>query len=85
MKLSIVSTMYLSSQYLSEFTKRIEHTASQITDDYELILVNDGSPDDSLAVALQLQSENSKIQIIDLSRNFWTSCCNCCRLRELQR
>lgn len=70
MKLSIVSTMYRSSPYLAEFSTRIAHAAEQITNDYELIFVNDGSPDDSLAVALQLQVENPKIQIVDLSRNF---------------
>jgi len=70
MKLSIVSTMYRSSPYLTEFSRRIAHAAEQITNDYELIFVNDGSPDDSLALALQLQAENPKIQIVDLSRNF---------------
>lgn len=70
MKLSIVSTMYRSSAYLSEFSRRIDRVAAQITNRYELILVNDGSPDDSLAVALKIQAENPKIQIVDLSRNF---------------
>ncbi|MDH5766294.1 MAG: glycosyltransferase family 2 protein [Gammaproteobacteria bacterium] len=70
MKLSIVSTMYQSSSYLVEFSRRIEEVVKKITSDYELIFVNDGSPDDSLDVALKLQSENSKIQVVDLSRNF---------------
>lgn len=62
--------MYRSSPYLTEFCKRIEHAAAQVTDDYELILVNDGSPDDSLMAALHLQTKNPKIQVVDLSRNF---------------
>lgn len=70
MKLSIVSTMYRSAPYLAEFSTRIVHAAEQITDSYELILVNDGSPDDSLVVALRLQAEIPKLQILDLSRNF---------------
>src|SRR5207244_3259351 len=39
-------------------------------DDYEIILVNDGSPDDSLAVALALRTEDRRIIVVDLSRNF---------------
>jgi putative glycosyltransferase len=62
--------MYRSSPFLTEFSRRIQQSVAEITTDYELILVNDGSPDDSLAVALQLQIENPYIQILDLSRNF---------------
>ena len=39
-------------------------------DSFELILVNDGSPDDSLQLALKLQAADSRIRIVDLSRNF---------------
>jgi putative glycosyltransferase len=62
--------MYRSSPYLTEFSRKIRLTAEKITQDYELIFVNDGSPDDSLSVALRLQDENPKIQVVDLSRNF---------------
>src|SRR4030095_1456442 len=37
---------------------------------FEIILVNDGSPDDSLEIALRLQLQDARIRIIDLSRNF---------------
>jgi putative glycosyltransferase len=55
---------------LLEFYQRIVDVAKELTSDYEIILVNDGSPDDSLSVALQLQVENSKVKVVDLSRNF---------------
>lgn len=41
-----------------------------MTTDFELILVNDGSPDQSLSVALELQKKYPSIVIVDLSRNF---------------
>jgi putative glycosyltransferase len=44
--------------------------ARQLTPDYEIVLVNDGSPDDALAVALELQGQDGHIRVIDLSRNF---------------
>jgi putative glycosyltransferase len=70
MKLSIVTTLYQSSRYLEEFHQRMTATAGAITDDYELIFVNDGSPDDSLDVAKKLLAGDCHIVILDLSRNF---------------
>lgn len=70
MRLSIVSTLFKSEKYISEFVNRISLVANNITNDYEIIFVNDGSPDNSLIVALNEQKKNSKIKIIELSRNF---------------
>lgn len=70
MRLSIVSTMYRSEAYLDEFVRRCVAAATLSGGGYELILVNDGSPDDSLQHALRLQRDNSNIKVVDLSRNF---------------
>lgn len=70
MKLSIVTTLYQSSRYIEEFHRRVTSAAREITDDYELIFVNDGSPDDSLEVAKKLLARDHHIVIVDLSRNF---------------
>jgi putative glycosyltransferase len=71
MKLSIVSTLYKSSPYLEEFCRRAAAVAEQqVGIDYEIVLVNDGSPDDSLQIALTLQTRSPNIQIVNLSRNF---------------
>jgi putative glycosyltransferase len=70
MKLSIVTTMYYSSNYLHEFYRRIILVVNELKVPYEIILVDDGSPDDSLLVALQLQNSDANIKVIELSRNF---------------
>jgi len=70
MKLSIVTTLFHSAPYVNEFYQRIRKEAEALTTDFELIFVNDGSPDDALDLALALQSEDARINIIDLSRNF---------------
>lgn len=70
MKLSIVTTLYYSEPYLDEFYRRITTSAQNITSDYELIYVNDGSPDQVLNLALEQQKNDPKITLVDLSRNF---------------
>jgi len=68
--LSIVTTLYQSAPYLQEFYERVTRAALEITDRYDVIMVNDGSPDESLTIALELQKSDPRLTIIDLSRNF---------------
>lgn len=71
MKLSIVSTLYRSAKTIEEFHFRASQTAQKLVgDDYEIVLVNDGSPDDSLALAVQLCEADRHVVVVDLSRNF---------------
>lgn len=70
MKLSIVTTLYNSAPYIEEFYNRITASAIKITNDYEIIFVNDGSPDYSLDVAVNLHKQDLIVKVIDLSRNF---------------
>ncbi|WP_223550788.1 glycosyltransferase family 2 protein [Aestuariivivens sp. NBU2969] len=71
MKLSVVSTLYNSKPFLKSFLKEITESIAflEITD-YQLIFVNDGSPDDSLEYLLERKGKLPQIKIIDLSRNF---------------
>lgn len=71
MKLSIVATLYRSAPYIREFHERASATAkSLVGDDYEIVLVNDGSPDNSLDLAVELTNSDEHVVVIDLSRNF---------------
>lgn len=71
MKLSIVATLYQSVAYIDEFYRRMRAAAQILVgDDYEIILVNDGSPDDSVDMAVQLTEHDSHVVVVDLSRNF---------------
>lgn len=71
MKLSVVATLYFSAPYIEEFCQRAASSARQLAgDDYEIVLVNDGSPDDSLEVASRLVASDPHVTLIDLSRNF---------------
>jgi putative glycosyltransferase len=71
MKLSIVSTLYYSAPSLIDFYNRIKAEAIKVApDSYEIILVNDGSPDESLSIATDLAKNDPNLMIINLSRNF---------------
>ena len=69
--LSIVATMYRSEATIVEFCERARAAAAAVAgDDYEIVLVNDGSPDRSLDLAVSLHEGDAHIRIVDLSRNF---------------
>jgi putative glycosyltransferase len=70
MKLSIVATLYRSAGTIDEFHRRSVKAAESLGYDIELILVNDGSPDDSLERALAVQQDDSRVVVVDLARNF---------------
>lgn len=71
MKLSIVATLYQSAPYIGEFHRRASAAARQLVgEDFEIVLVNDGSPDASLDVAVALSDTDPHVVVVDLSRNF---------------
>ncbi len=71
MKLSIVATLYQSAHYIAEFHQRASAVAmTLVSEDYEIIFVNDGSPDNSLELAVQLTEVDPHVTVVDLSRNF---------------
>jgi putative glycosyltransferase len=71
MKLSIVATLYQSAPYIIEFYQRASAVAkNHVGEDYEIVLVNDGSPDNSLDLAVNLTESDTHIVVVDLSRNF---------------
>jgi putative glycosyltransferase len=70
MKLSAVTTLFHSDPFIKEFYQRITAEIKKITDNYEIIFVNDGSPDNSTEVVLQLQESDESVILIELSKNF---------------
>jgi len=70
MDLSIVTTLYCSAPYLESFYTRVCESAERVANSFEIVFVNDGSPDDSLQMALGIQQQDPRVRIVDLSRNF---------------
>src|SRR5262249_11292959 len=70
MRLSIVTTMYRSAPYVAAFHERALAAARGLGVEPEFVYVNDGSPDEALAVALVLRRRYRNVRVVDLSRNF---------------
>ena len=69
-RLSVVTSLYKSAEFIREFHQRASEAAAKLTPDWEIIIVNDGSPDDSLQIAIELHRRDPRVRVIDLSRNF---------------
>lgn len=65
-----MTTLYRSVPTINEFYRRAMAAAELITGDIELVMVNDGSPDNSLDVALGLHRTDPRVVVVDLARNF---------------
>ncbi len=71
MSISVVSTLYKSRIFLDAFLKEIIEAIHKTgLEDFEIIFVNDGSPDFSLDFLIEKKKSIPQITIIDLSRNF---------------
>ncbi len=68
--LSIVSPIYRGEKMLDELVSRIEQSVSSITDNFEIILVNDASPDNSWQRITEICTVNKHVKGVDLSKNF---------------
>jgi putative glycosyltransferase len=68
---SIVSTMYRSRPFLERFLGECQDELRRMgSTDYEIVLVNDGSPDDSCDYARSRLADIPGLVVVDLSRNF---------------
>ncbi|HTH57358.1 MAG TPA: glycosyltransferase family 2 protein [Cyclobacteriaceae bacterium] len=68
--LSIISPVYKAEAIVDELVKRIHEEVLKITVDYEIILVDDGSPDSSWSKIGENCGRDAKVKGIKLSRNF---------------
>jgi polyisoprenyl-phosphate glycosyltransferase len=67
---SVVSPVYGAASLLPELVERITGALQEIAGDFEIILVEDHSPDESWEVICALAADNPSVKGISLSRNF---------------
>jgi len=69
-QISVVSPVYQAERILPVLCERLEAVLSGMTDSYEIVLVDDRSPDDSWRVLQDLTGRYPKLTAVRLSRNF---------------
>jgi putative glycosyltransferase len=68
--LSVVTMLYRSEAYLHEFHRRVILAAAAVTPRFEIVYVDDGSPDASGAAVRAIASADPRVVLVELSRNF---------------
>lgn len=68
--LSVVVPAFNEEEALAEFHQRLSAVLGSVSMDAEIIYVNDGSTDRTLAVMQGLRGSDQRVAILDLSRNF---------------
>lgn len=68
--ISIVAPAYNEQEVLGEFHRRVTEVMASLGCQYEIVLVNDGSRDNTLALMYALREQDPHISVVDLSRNF---------------
>jgi len=69
-RISVVSPVYMAENIVEELVRQLHEQLALISPDYEIILVNDASPDKSWEKVLQVCMEDFRVKGINLSRNF---------------
>ena len=70
MELSIIVPVYNEEQNIDYLFERLSSVLEKLQTSYEIVCVNDGSKDNTLQRLVEFHQRNSRIKIINLSRNF---------------
>lgn len=68
--LSVVSPMFNEQETIEEYVKKTINVLQELVSNYELILVDDGSNDNTFSIAKKLADGNKNVRVIGLSRNY---------------
>lgn len=68
--ISVVAPAYNEQEVLEEFHGRVSAVLQGLGCEYEIVLVNDGSRDHTLALMHALRARDPHVTVVDLSRNF---------------
>ena len=67
---SIVAPIFNEAESIPHFYARLIAVMESLTDPFELVLVNDGSTDDSYPLLRALHQQDHRVRVVDFSRNF---------------
>ncbi|MGB7875675.1 MAG: glycosyltransferase family 2 protein [Anaerolineales bacterium] len=82
MRVSVVVPVYNGSDTLPILVEEVGKVLPDVTNEFELVLVNDGSPDQSWQVIIELAQTHPWVRGIDLMRNYGQHNATLCGVRE---
>ena len=68
--ISIIAPAYNEEGNIMKFYERTSQVLSSLTNNYEIIFINDGSSDDTMLILARLADEDKKVKVISFSKNF---------------
>lgn len=68
--ISVITPVYGCSKSLEQLYTRLTESLSNITDDFEIIMINDASPDNAWETIKNLSKKDERVRGLNLSRNF---------------
>lgn len=68
--ISVVSPIYRAEQIVPELVRQLVEALSSFTPNFELVLVEDGSPDNSWHALVAEAEKDARVKAVKLSRNF---------------
>jgi glycosyltransferase involved in cell wall biosynthesis len=72
-EISIVIPVYNEEENIKELHTRLTNVIPAITENYEILFVDDGSTDNSFAILKEINKEDKKVKVIKFRRNFGQS------------
>ena len=84
MNLSIVTTLYRSENFVEDFLDQAVAAGEAFGGDFEILLVDDGSPDQSRSLAEARAKTDPRIVVFELARNFGHHAALWCGLHSAQ-
>jgi dolichol-phosphate mannosyltransferase len=69
-KLSVVVPCYNDEPNILELVRQLKETLAHVTQNWEIVYVNDSSPGNAAEVLSQVASEDKRIIVVNFSRNF---------------
>lgn len=69
-QISVVIPLYRCSECIVELHRRLTNSLSKLAPNFEIILVNDASPDTDWQLVRELAANDKRVKGIDLARNF---------------
>jgi len=85
LSISVVIPVYNSEETLGRLCQALAGKLPELTNDYEVILVNDASEDQSWAVILDLLKTYPWLQAVDLARNYGQHNALLCGIRRARK